>query len=100
MTIIKRSKLLVFLTASALFLSIPLHSEVLSDQTLKNDIAYYQKTANLKGLNTNDRTYILKRIEEKYDGTEINVTPLKNEFSKLGKKTYSSDKQKTKPAVK
>lgn len=96
-----RNKLFIVLIPlfAALLLTAPLHSDVLSDQTLRNDIRFYHKTADAKQLNANDRTYILKRIEEKYEGTGIDTDPLELEFEKVASGEFSVKKpSKAKPA--
>jgi hypothetical protein len=73
---------LSLLLISIFLFGAPAFSEVLSEQTLQNDIRYYQKVSKQKNLGTNDRVYILKRIEEKYEGSDIDIDPLKRELQK------------------
>jgi protein involved in polysaccharide export with SLBB domain len=61
----------------------PVLSEELSSQTLQNDLSYYQKVSVQKNLNKNDRTYILEKIRQKYEDTNIDTTPLQKEIAAL-----------------
>lgn len=59
---------------------------------LQHDLAYYRKISAQKNLNANDRYYILLRISAKYDGTPVDLAPLKAEIKSLGiasPETYS-----------
>jgi len=103
----KRVNRFLISIASALFLlssSSILFSASLSRQTLQSDLSYYRQTAKAKSLDTNDRLYILTRIEEKYKGSGVDLKPLKTEIGKLKKpaKPVSPKKtavRKAKPAV-
>jgi len=55
----------------------------LSQKTLQNDLLYYHKVAREKNLNVNDRSFILFRIQEKYQDSGLNLTPLENELKKF-----------------
>ena len=82
MIIIKRIKLLILILLASFIFCLPLFSDVLSDETLRSDLNYYRNVSKQKNLNANDRTYILNQIEEKYDGSGIDTTPLKQELEK------------------
>lgn len=91
MITIKRNKLLALILFTTFFFCLPAFSDVLSDQTLANDLNYYRKVSKQKNLNANDRTFILNRIEEKYDGSGIDTTPIQQELDKTGKDGASED---------
>lgn len=76
-----------------IFLSLgPLYGEQLNSNTLQNDLKYYQKISNQNKLNDNDRYYILLRLQKKYEGSKIDLTPLNNEIKKT--QTPQSSKPK------
>jgi polysaccharide export outer membrane protein len=75
--------LLLLLGTALLISSITLHAEDLSGKTLQNDLNYYRKVTKDKNLNKNDRYYILLRIEEKYENTDIDLAALQNEIKTL-----------------
>lgn len=77
------------------------YAATLSKKTLLDDISYYKKTSKQKNLSTNDRYYILLRIENKYKNSKVNLAPLKEEMKLLKaapkepkKAKSSSDKPK------
>lgn len=53
-------------------------------QNLQQDLAYYRKISARDNLNANDRYYVLLRIGAKYDGTDVDLSPLKDEIRALG----------------
>ena len=55
----------------------------LTEKTLKNDISYYQKTAEQNKLNSNDRYYILQKILKKYNNSKVNLSILDVEINKV-----------------
>src|SRR3989339_170352 len=61
------------------------YAAALTSQTLKNDIAYYQRITREKNLNVNDRYFVLSRIREKYNGSQVNLAPLAAEIDLLAR---------------
>ena len=61
------------------------YAAALTSQTLKNDIAYYQRITREKNLNVNDRYFVLSRIREKYNGWQVNLAPLAAEIDLLAR---------------
>ncbi|MHB9156398.1 MAG: SLBB domain-containing protein [Endomicrobiales bacterium] len=66
-------------------LTSPSHSGPLTAQTLKNDLHYYHTLAKGKKLDSNDRYYVLLRIEDKYRKSGVDMDPLRREMRKLKK---------------
>ena len=61
------------------------YAAALTSQTLKNDIAYYQRITREKKLNVNDRYFVLSRIREKYGNSKVNLSPLTAEIELLSR---------------
>ena len=84
--ILKRpNKLLLLLFSIVISCHITLYSDVLTGESLNNDLDYYKKVSAQKNLNSNDRTYILNRIEKKYEGSGVDTAPLQLELDKAAK---------------
>jgi polysaccharide export outer membrane protein len=94
MTRRKINKLIAVLL-SAVLLASPVFSEELTGKALGNDIAYYRKVAREKKLDLNGRNYILRRIEDKYRGSDVNLSPLKQELRKLKQKNTPAGRKST-----
>lgn len=99
----KPTKLLFAAVTIALVFCLPIFADILTDQTLQNDIAYYRKTSGQKNLNANDRAYILNRIKDKYDGSGLDTAVIDQELKQTGRPlpaAKSPSKTKRSAAVK
>lgn len=67
-------------------------------RNLQQDLAYYRKIAAQNNLNANDRYYVLLRISSKYDGTSVDLSPLKEEIKALGIASPETYTPRTSPA--
>lgn len=72
-------------------LALPSFAAALSSATLKKDIDYYHRVTREKKLSANDRAYILRRIKEKYTGTNVNLSPLTAEMNRLSGTAAATD---------
>ena len=52
-------------------------------KTLEKDMKYYHSISKEKLLNINDRLYLLYQLEEKYSGTNVDTTQIREEIEKL-----------------
>ncbi len=57
--------------------------QLLSEKTLRDDLAYYERISGQKKLNANDRYYILLKIYNKYKDTSVDISPVVKEIKKV-----------------
>lgn len=80
-------------------LVMPSFAAALSAGTLKNDLEYYRRISREKNLSDNDRSYILRRIKEKYAGSNVNLAPVQTELDTIGTGDSPADAQMTEAAT-
>ncbi|MEW6040655.1 MAG: polysaccharide biosynthesis/export family protein [Elusimicrobiota bacterium] len=66
---------------------------------ITDDLSYYRRLVEKEDLSPNDRFYVLLRLYEKYKNTNLDISPIKEEISKVkpdwGKEEKDTVKQQT-----